>query len=257
MVYLMWRPCTYERQLTHLKSFRKSLKWYYIRLSIFPLFTPLFNSTKRWFSASSSSHSNIQQWGWRCVFGISLFIFLFQQFFCLINITFWYFGLPHFCVFFIVFIVFLHFYIISTTDCLSQHQTKITNMSTGCRFVLLVAVSTTILSSALTYAGPARSFAMAAARASKIPRSIRAPFRNSETMVARGFGKRSQMSNLKESKYMLKLKFFIEQNFNSICFLVGEPWSYIKHGAAGARVYNVVDNVADLDEILNELPEER
>lgn len=38
--------------------------------------------------------------------------------------------------------------------------------------------------------------------------------------------------------------------------LVGEPWSYFKHGAGG-RVYSVVDNVADLDEILNELPEER
>lgn len=131
------------------------------------------------------------------------------------------------------------------------------NMSTGCRLLLLVAVSTTILSSALTYAGPARSFAMAAARASKIPRSIRAPFRNSETMVARGFGKRSQMAHLKEGMYK-NYCFCIACNSTLLffSFSVGEPWSYIKHGAGG-RVYSVVDNVADLDEILNELPEER
>lgn len=41
--------------------------------------------------------------------------------------------------------------------------------------------------------GPVRSIALVAQRASKIPRSIRAPFRNTEMMTARGFGKRSSL----------------------------------------------------------------
>uniref|UniRef100_A0A336MB52 CSON014569 protein n=1 Tax=Culicoides sonorensis TaxID=179676 RepID=A0A336MB52_CULSO len=43
--------------------------------------------------------------------------------------------------------------------------------------------------------GPAGQIALAAARASKIPRSIRASFRNPELGVARGFGKRSQQTS--------------------------------------------------------------
>lgn len=49
------------------------------------------------------------------------------------------------------------------------------------------------------YAGPAGQMALAAARASKIPRAIRASFRNPEIGVARGFGKRA--SPLRESKF--------------------------------------------------------
>lgn len=50
-----------------------------------------------------------------------------------------------------------------------------------------------ILCETCCQAGPARSLAsVVAARAAKIPRSIRAPFRNTEMMTARGFGKRSQ-----------------------------------------------------------------
>lgn len=48
------------------------------------------------------------------------------------------------------------------------------------------------------HAGPASQIALAAARASKIPRSIRASFRNPEIGVARGFGKRA---GFKESKF--------------------------------------------------------
>lgn len=47
------------------------------------------------------------------------------------------------------------------------------------------------------YAGPAGQLALAAARASKVPRSIRASFRNPEIGVARGFGKRSQQTTSK------------------------------------------------------------
>ncbi|XP_037905947.1 allatotropin-like [Hermetia illucens] len=39
--------------------------------------------------------------------------------------------------------------------------------------------------------GPARSIALVAQRSPKIPISIRAPFKHSETMVARGYGKRA------------------------------------------------------------------
>lgn len=76
-------------------------------------------------------------------------------------------------------------------------------MSTSGRLLFLLAVTATILCNSLTHGGPARSFAMAAARASKIPRSIRAPFRNNEMMTARGFGKRSQVSKFKEGEYRI------------------------------------------------------
>ncbi|XP_050080950.1 allatotropins-like [Anopheles maculipalpis] len=58
------------------------------------------------------------------------------------------------------------------------------------KLLLLVALSTVMLCCQTSEAGPARQLASLAARASKIPRSIRAPFRNSEMMTARGFGKR-------------------------------------------------------------------
>lgn len=73
-------------------------------------------------------------------------------------------------------------------------------MSINCRLLFLIAVSTTLLCHSLTHGGPARSLAMAAVRASKIPRSIRAPFRNTEMMTARGFGKRNQITKFKEGK---------------------------------------------------------
>lgn len=61
-----------------------------------------------------------------------------------------------------------------------------------CRLMLLAVLSAALLSHCFTIGGPARSFALVAARAAKIPRSIRAPFTNPQMMTARGFGKRSQ-----------------------------------------------------------------
>uniref|UniRef100_A0A182MXF4 Allatotropin n=1 Tax=Anopheles dirus TaxID=7168 RepID=A0A182MXF4_9DIPT len=58
------------------------------------------------------------------------------------------------------------------------------------KLLLLVALAAVVLCCQTSEAGPARQLASLAARASKIPRSIRAPFRNSEMMTARGFGKR-------------------------------------------------------------------
>lgn len=64
-----------------------------------------------------------------------------------------------------------------------------------CRVICVLAAVTIFLSITSVYAGPARSLAsVVAARAAKIPRSIRAPFRNNEMMTARGFGKRSQQN---------------------------------------------------------------
>lgn len=60
--------------------------------------------------------------------------------------------------------------------------------------VLLLAIFSTLLLTC--YAGPAGQIALAAARASKIPRAIRASFRNPEIGVARGFGKRASNSKL-------------------------------------------------------------
>ncbi|XP_063695741.1 allatotropins-like [Culicoides brevitarsis] len=58
--------------------------------------------------------------------------------------------------------------------------------------LMTLSVVSTILLQTTCYAGPAGQIALAAARASKVPRSIRASFRNPEIGVARGFGKRSQ-----------------------------------------------------------------
>jgi hypothetical protein len=77
------------------------------------------------------------------------------------------------------------------------------------RTLFFVVISSILLSHHTMSAGPARSIALAASRAIKIPRSIRAPFRNSEMMTARGFGKRAlypstggyDTNNYKESKF--------------------------------------------------------
>lgn len=62
----------------------------------------------------------------------------------------------------------------------------------------MLAVVTAILSITVVYGGPVRT---SASRVMKIPRAIRAPFRNNEMMTARGFGKRShQTMNIKDGK---------------------------------------------------------
>lgn len=61
------------------------------------------------------------------------------------------------------------------------------------RALWVIVIVTAFFGVTCVYGGPARSLASAvAAKAIKIPRSIRAPFRNNEMMTARGFGKRSQ-----------------------------------------------------------------
>lgn len=66
---------------------------------------------------------------------------------------------------------------------------KIMKMS-PCQVLFVVALCSVLLCYHTSSAGPARQLASLAARASKIPRSVRSPFRNSEMMTARGFGKR-------------------------------------------------------------------
>ncbi|XP_059622639.1 allatotropins-like isoform X2 [Phlebotomus argentipes] len=70
-------------------------------------------------------------------------------------------------------------------------------MTSMCRMLFFIMVSAAVFLHS-SHCGPARSIALAASRAAKIPRSIRAPFRNTEMMTARGFGKRAQMIKLKE-----------------------------------------------------------
>jgi hypothetical protein len=81
------------------------------------------------------------------------------------------------------------------------------------RIMFVVVISSILLSYHTSAAGPARSIALAASRAIKIPRSIRAPFRNSEMMTARGFGKRALYpstydTNNKDSKFDGKYEYF-------------------------------------------------
>lgn len=84
----------------------------------------------------------------------------------------------------------------------------------NCRVLCLLAVVIAVLSVTSVYGGPARSLAsvMNSARTAKIPRAIRAPFRNSEMMTARGFGKRSQMIKFKDGNSFVFFKFFFLEN---------------------------------------------
>lgn len=76
-------------------------------------------------------------------------------------------------------------------------------MMSNCRVVFMLAVVAAIFGSiTVVYGGPVRT---GASRAVKIPRAIRAPFRNNEMMTARGFGKRShQVINVKDGKLKFK-----------------------------------------------------
>lgn len=96
---------------------------------------------------------------------------------------------------------------------------------TNSKVILLIVIATTILCHSCIYGGPVRSLAaVVAARAAKIPRSIRAPFRNTEMMTARGFGKRSQqIVKFKDGKFFLqKIRINLRKfnQFNKILSLI-------------------------------------
>lgn len=77
--------------------------------------------------------------------------------------------------------------------CRRQHQQTNKKKMINIRVLCAVAVIAALGLTSMVYGGPARSLAtVVAARPVKIPRSIRAPFRNDQIMTARGFGKRSQ-----------------------------------------------------------------
>jgi hypothetical protein len=91
------------------------------------------------------------------------------------------------------------------------------------RTLVFVVISSILLSQHTSSAGPARSIALAASRAIKIPRSIRAPFRNSEMMTARGFGKRAlypstgyDSGSYKESKFDGNKEYFNYSPLNAL-----------------------------------------
>lgn len=75
----------------------------------------------------------------------------------------------------------------------------------NCRIFCMLAIVVAVLSVSTVYGGPARSLASVVAARAKIPRAIRAPFRNNEMMTARGFGKRSQQFiKIKDGKCVFK-----------------------------------------------------
>lgn len=75
----------------------------------------------------------------------------------------------------------------------------------NCRVLCMLAVLTALLSISVVFGGPVRT---SASRAVKIPRAIRAPFRNNEMMTARGFGKRShQTININQEGELIQYNF--------------------------------------------------
>lgn len=80
------------------------------------------------------------------------------------------------------------------------------NIRVICALAIIMAMSMT----SVVYGGPARSLAaVVAARTIKIPRTIRAPFRNDQIMTARGFGKRSQqIIKFRDGNSLKNLNFF-------------------------------------------------
>lgn len=89
-----------------------------------------------------------------------------------------------------------------------------------------------------TCAGPASRFALAIRSNNKIPRTIRAPFRNSEMMTARGFGKRSLMP-----------KFVKDNEYSGT-----NQWSFGKHDGKFLEELPT-ENAETIEQILNEQPE--
>lgn len=87
----------------------------------------------------------------------------------------------------------------------------------NCRVLCMLAIVTALMSVTLVYGGPARALgSMINSRTVKIPRAIRAPFRNNEMMTARGFGKRSQqMFKLKDGIWWLL--FFVFYQPTAFC----------------------------------------
>lgn len=88
-------------------------------------------------------------------------------------------------------------------------------------------------------AGPAGQIALAAARASKVPRSIRASFRNPEIGVARGFGKRSQQqqttSKSSSSSGDLGMSYFATFPFLPVFATLNDNYSHERTLRRGRR----------------------
>ncbi|EAT38595.1 AAEL009541-PA [Aedes aegypti] len=121
---------------------------------------------------------------------------------------------------------------------------EVTKMS-ACRWLFLVILCSVLLCCHTSNAGPARQLASLAARASKIPRSIRAPFRNSEMMTARGFGKRRAPIgvNVGGSSGNVGVKHMIDET---------APWSYDKRETGKLIEELTADNADPVQQIIGE-----
>lgn len=105
------------------------------------------------------------------------------------------------------------------------------------RSIFLTIVTVTLLFEC-TCAGPATRFALAIRGANnKIPRTIRAPFRNSEMMTARGFGKRS-----------LVPKFMKDNEYSGT-----NQWSFGKHD--GKYMDEMPTESDNIEQYINDQPE--
>ncbi|XP_062562752.1 allatotropins-like isoform X2 [Armigeres subalbatus] len=114
-----------------------------------------------------------------------------------------------------------------------------------CKLLFFVVLCSVLLCCHTTSAGPARQLASLAARASKIPRSIRAPFRNSEMMTARGFGKRRAPIgvNVGGSSGSAGVKHMIEE---------ATPWNYDKRETGKFIEEFTADNADQVQQIIGE-----
>lgn len=127
------------------------------------------------------------------------------------------------------------------------------------RVLLFVAIVAVIICQTCIDAGPARSFAaVIAARGAKIPRSIRAPFRNTEMMTARGFGKRSRAPGKLENCKWLTTKLISIRHTNLMIFSLFFVMCAVGETAWGLGKGKYIDglnpfeNANMLDSITNE-----
>lgn len=114
----------------------------------------------------------------------------------------------------------------------------------NCRVLYMLAIVAVLLRLSVTSAGPARSLgSVIASRTVKIPRAIRAPFRNNEMMTARGFGKRSQqMIKFKDGESSFSASLFCSHHFNNLGSMISILENFLK---PDSEVPWPIDNIQD------------
>lgn len=111
----------------------------------------------------------------------------------------------------------------------------------GYRIFFLIVLSTTVLCCHTSDAGsPRQLVSLTAGRSpSKIPRSIRAPFRNTEMMTARGFGKRGNGIQYPMGLNVKDSKLFSFDNNNNKKFLLSEMPNFMWTSMPKTKVHTM------------------